>query len=169
MKIQADCVVRFHYALSDGDGKAIESSEGRDPISALIGHNNIIPGLEEALMDQEAGAKLEVDVPPEKGYGPYRPELVQRAPKKRLGDPRQLKPGNQIGLQTRAGPRMATIRKVGLSVVDLDFNHPLAGQHLRFAIEVVDVREGNAEEIAHGHAHGPGGHQHEAPSEGGVE
>jgi FKBP-type peptidyl-prolyl cis-trans isomerase SlyD len=50
--------------------------------------------------------------------------------------------------------------KVGGKVVDIDLNHPLAGQTLEFDIELVSVREATAEELAHGHAHGPGGHHH---------
>ena len=50
--------------------------------------------------------------------------------------------------------------KAGRHSADIDTNHPLAGQSLTFDIEIVDVREASEEEIAHGHAHGPGGHQH---------
>jgi FKBP-type peptidyl-prolyl cis-trans isomerase SlyD len=45
-------------------------------------------------------------------------------------------------------------------VVDVDLNHPLAGRALRFDIEIVEVRAAEAEELAHGHVHGPGGHGH---------
>ena len=58
------------------------------------------------------------------------------------------------------GPRAVTIEKVGMSVVDVDLNHPMAGKDLQFDIEIVDVREAAAEEIEHGHVHGEGGHQH---------
>lgn len=53
-----------------------------------------------------------------------------------------------------------TIEKVGMSVVDVDLNHPMAGKDLDFDIEIVEVREASAEELAHGHVHGDGGHQH---------
>jgi FKBP-type peptidyl-prolyl cis-trans isomerase SlyD len=55
---------------------------------------------------------------------------------------------------------MATVIKVGSSVIDVDLNHPMAGKTLHFAIEITDVREPTPEELAHGHVHGPGGHQH---------
>ncbi|MEQ9565604.1 MAG: peptidylprolyl isomerase, partial [Pseudomonadales bacterium] len=50
--------------------------------------------------------------------------------------------------------------KVGKFNVDLDTNHPLAGVNLSFDVEIVEVRDATEEEIAHGHAHGPGGHHH---------
>jgi FKBP-type peptidyl-prolyl cis-trans isomerase SlyD len=63
-------------------------------------------------------------------------------------------------LQTKEGPRQVVVLKVGMSVVDVDANPLLAGQTLRFELKVVDVREASPEERRHGHAHGPGGHEH---------
>jgi FKBP-type peptidyl-prolyl cis-trans isomerase SlyD len=160
MKIESNRVVRFHYALSDAGGTPIESSEGSEPIAALIGHNNIIPGLEAALLGHEAGAQVTAEVPPEQAYGQPDPGLMQRLPKKYFKDAAKLKPGMQTTLQTRQGPRPVTVRKLGMSVIDVDLNHPLAGRNLRFVVDIVDVREASAEEIAHRHAHGTGGHQH---------
>jgi FKBP-type peptidyl-prolyl cis-trans isomerase SlyD len=53
-----------------------------------------------------------------------------------------------------------TIEKVGMSVVDVDLNHPMAGKDLHFEVEIVEVREASAVELEHGHVHGDGGHQH---------
>src|SRR3546814_13312722 len=66
---------------------------------------------------------------------------------------------------TNFGPRAVTIQKVGMSVVDVDLNHPMAGKDLHFDIEVVDVREASPEEVEHGHVHGDGdgGHEHWSP------
>jgi FKBP-type peptidyl-prolyl cis-trans isomerase SlyD len=65
-----------------------------------------------------------------------------------------------VVLNTNFGPRAVTIEKVGMSVVDVDLNHPMAGKDLHFDIEVVDVREATVEELEHGHVHGDGGHHH---------
>src|SRR3546814_9482063 len=62
----------------------------------------------------------------------------------------------QVVLNTNFGPRAVTIQKVGMSVVDVDLNHPMAGKDLHFDIEVVDVREASPEEVEHGHVHGDG-------------
>jgi FKBP-type peptidyl-prolyl cis-trans isomerase SlyD len=66
----------------------------------------------------------------------------------------------QVVLNTNFGPRAVTIEKVGMSVVDVDLNHPMAGKDLHFDNEVVEVREATAEELEHGHVHGDGGHHH---------
>ena len=159
MKIEKDRVVSFHYTVSEQGQEAMESSEGRDPLVILIGHGNIIPGLEKAMEGHEAGDKFEADVVAVDAYGEKRDGLSQRIPKKHFGNQR-LEPGMQVVLQTNFGPRAVTIQKVGMSVVDVDLNHPMAGKDLHFAIEIVAVREASAEEVEHGHVHGEGGHQH---------
>ena len=159
MKIEKDRVVSFHYTVSEQGQEPLESSEGRDPLVILVGHGNIIPGLEKAMDGREAGEKFEVNVAAVDAYGEKREGLTQRVPKKYFKDA-QLEPGMQAVLQTNFGPRAVTIQKVGMSVVDVDLNHPMAGKDLRFAIEIVNVREASAEEVEHGHVHGEGGHHH---------
>ncbi|MDG2516565.1 FKBP-type peptidyl-prolyl cis-trans isomerase [Lysobacter soli] len=159
MKIEKDRVVRFHYTVSEVGQEPLETSEGREPLAILIGHGNIIPGLETAMNGREAGDKFEVDVTAAEAYGERREGLTQRVPKKHFKGAR-LEPGMQAVLPTNFGPRAVTIQKVGMSVVDVDLNHPMAGKDLHFAIEIVEVREASAEEIEHGHVHGDGGHHH---------
>ena len=159
MKIAKDSVVRFHYSVSEPGQEALESSRDRDPLAILIGHGNIIPGLEAALQDRQAGESFGVDVSASEAYGERREGLSQRVPKKHFGA-QKLVPGQQVVLQTNFGPRAVTIQKVGMSVVDVDLNHPMAGKDLHFDVEIVEVREASAEELAHGHVHGDGGHQH---------
>ncbi|HET7655812.1 MAG TPA: peptidylprolyl isomerase [Luteimonas sp.] len=159
MKIEKDRVVRFHYSVSEQGAEPVESSRDGEPLAILAGHGNIIPGLEKAMEGREAGDKFAVDVAAADAYGEKRDGMVQRVPKKHFGNQR-LAPGMQVVLNTNFGPRPVTIAKVGMSVVDVDLNHPMAGKDLHFDIEVVDVREATAEEIEHGHVHGDGGHQH---------
>ena len=159
MKIEKDRVVRFHYTVSEQGQEPLETSGDREPLAILIGHNNIIPGLETAMDGREAGDKFEVDVAAADAYGVRQDGLTQRVPKKYFKDTR-LEPGMQAVLPTNFGPRAVTIQKVGMSVVDVDLNHPMAGKDLHFDIEVVEVREASAEELEHGHVHGEGGHQH---------
>lgn len=108
---------------------------------------------------REAGESFSVDVPAAEAYGERREGLVQRVPKKHFGA-QKLAPGQQVVLNTNFGPRAVTVQKVGMSVVDVDLNHPMAGKDLHFDIEIVEVREADPVEIEHGHVHGDGGHQH---------
>ena len=160
MKIEKDRVVRFHYAVAEAGQASVENSkDGGEPIAILFGHGNIIPGLEKAMDGREAGDSFQATVPAAEAYGERREGLSQRIPKKHFGA-QKLEPGMQVVLQTNFGPRAVTIEKVGMSVVDVDLNHPMAGKDLDFDIEIVEVREASEEELAHGHVHGEGGHHH---------
>jgi FKBP-type peptidyl-prolyl cis-trans isomerase SlyD len=160
MKIEKDRVVRFHYAVAETGQEAVETSkDGGQPLAILFGHGNIIPGLEKAMDGREAGDSFKATVPAAEAYGERRDGLTQRIPKKHFGAQR-LEPGMQVVLQTNFGPRAVTVEKVGMSVVDVDLNHPMAGKDLDFDIEIVEVREASAEELEHGHVHGDGGHHH---------
>ena len=162
MKVENNKVVSFHYTVSDGGPEPVDSSRERgEPLLVLIGHRNIIPGLETALMGHETGERFEVTVPPEQGYGERREDFVQRVPKKYFKDAEHLRPGMITMLNTReGGPRQVTVGKIGSSVIDVDLNHPLAGKTLTFDIEITDIRDATAEEISHRHVHAHGDHEH---------
>jgi FKBP-type peptidyl-prolyl cis-trans isomerase SlyD len=161
MKVEENKIVVFHYAVSDG-GEKVESSHDRgEPLAFLVGKGGLIPGLEKALTGRESGEKFSVDVAPSEAYGERREDYTQRVPKKYFRDADHLKPGMLTVLSVSGGgQRQVTVQKVGSSVVDVDLNHPLAGKTLTFDVEIVDVRDATAEELAHGHAHGAAGHNH---------
>lgn len=162
MKAGKDTVVSIHYTVSDAAGAAIESSRERaEPIAMLLGHGGLIAGVERALEGRTAGERFSVTVVAEEAYGPRREGAIQRVPKKYFHRPERLKPGMTTTLALKEGGRQTVIvRKIGMTAIDVDTNHPLAGKNLSFDIEVVEVREAQPEELAHGHAHGPQGHVH---------
>lgn len=165
MRAEKDSVVSFHYSVRDAADAAAEpfddSSKRGEPMSALLGHGQLVPGVEKALAGREAGEKFEVEILPADAYGEYQEGLLQRVPKKYFQNAQKLKPGMTTVLQTRdGGQRMVTVRKIGMSAIDVDHNHPLAGKALHFDIEITGVRAAAPEEIAHGHAHSGDGHSH---------
>ena len=160
MQIASGTVATFHYTLRAEDGAQIENSREGDPICYLHGHGNILPALEEQLAGHAAGDKLSVTLAPEQAYGVRREDSIQRVPLKHIQAHGRLQPGMVVAVQTEHGARQVTVSKVGKFNVDVDTNHPLAGRTLSFEIEVLDVRAASEEEIAHGHAHGAGGHHH---------
>lgn len=165
MRAEKDSVISFHYSVRDAADTAAEpfddSRKRGEPMLALLGHGQLVPGVEKALTGREAGEKFEIDVMPEEAYGERQEGLLQRVPKKYFQNAQHLKPGMTTMLQTRdGGQRMVTVHKVGMSSIDVDHNHPLAGKTLHFDIEVTDVRAAAPEEIAHGHAHPQGDSAH---------
>lgn len=160
MKVANDTVVTFHYQLKDEQGAEIESSAGHEPTAVLIGHRNVMPALEEAMQGKAMGDKFSVTLPPEKAYGLRRPESLQRVSLKHVLTKGKIKAGMAIAINTEHGSRNVTAVKVGKFNVDIDTNHPLADKTITFDVAIVDIRAASAEETAHGHAHGVGGHHH---------
>jgi len=155
-----DKVVTFHYTLKNAAGEQMESSREQDPMTYLHGANNIIVGLEKAMEGHSIEDEFVVTVEPEEGYGMRNEKNVQRVGLKRLKGIGKVSVGQVLNLQTNKGQVQVTVLKVGRFNVDVDGNHPLAGEQLTFEIEVMDIRDATEEELEHRHVHGPGGHQH---------
>ena len=159
MHISKDKVVTFHYKLFEGS-EILEGSGKSDSMLYMHGRKGLFQGLEDALEGKQAGDSVEVTLAPEQAYGERQDSPFQRVPVKHLMPKKKPRVGDVFQVNTEDGPRQVVIKKVGKFNVDVDTNHPLAGKTLRFEIEVSDVREATDEELAHGHAHGVGGHQH---------
>jgi FKBP-type peptidyl-prolyl cis-trans isomerase SlyD len=156
MQIEKNSVVEFTFSLVDDDDQLMGATQPQTT-AILFGSGNVIAGIEEALAGRSANDQFTVTVPPEQGYGMRRDDFTQRVSKKYFADPRRLKQGQVTRLQTEHGSRPVTIVKVGSKMVDVDLNHPHAGQTLRFNIHIHSVRKATREELSHGHAHGSHG------------
>ena len=160
MIVEKDKAVSFHYTLKNAEGEQMETSREKDPMSYLHGANNIIAGLEKAMEGHVVNDEFSVTVEPEEAYGVRNEKNVQRIPLKRLKGIGKVSVGQVLNLQTNNGQVQVTVLKVGRFNVDVDGNHPLAGEQLTFDVEIMDIREASEEELEHRHVHGPGGHQH---------
>lgn len=156
--VSQDTVVKMNYTLTDATGNVLDASQD-EPMEYLQGHHNIIPGLESALSGLKPGDRKQVTVQPDEGYGNHNPELIFSLPQEQFGG-EAPQPGMVVQLQSPEGAMMATIIKIENKEITLDANHPLAGQVLNFDVEIVGVRAASAEELTHGHPHGPDGHHH---------
>lgn len=155
-----DTVVSFLYTLTNEQGEVLDQSNDT-PLAYLHGHNNIITGLEAALLGKKAGDELTVTVAPQDAYGEYLAEAVQEVPRANFQGVDNITAGMQFQTQTEDGQVMlVTVKDVSDDVVIVDGNHPLAGVTLTFAVKITDVRAATEEELQHGHAHGAGGHHH---------
>ena len=160
MNIEKNKVVTIEYTLKDNAGEVLDTSEGRGPLAFIQGIGNIIEGLEEALEGKVSGDKLDVSIPPEKGYGARNEGLVQKAQRSNFQEGMEINVGMQFQAEIDEHVHIFTVKKIEGDDITLDGNHPLAGETLNFNVEVVGVRDAEAEELDHGHVHGPGGHQH---------
>lgn len=160
MQVAKNSVVSLNFELSDSTGQLLEKSE--QPISYLHGgYDGIFPLVEEALEGVAEGESVAVTLDPDNAFGEYDDELVRV-------EPRDVFPtdGLEVGMQFQAGAEgsdedvVFTVTDITPDSVVIDGNHPLAGQTLLFKCTVEGVRPATAEELAHGHVHGAGGHHH---------
>jgi FKBP-type peptidyl-prolyl cis-trans isomerase SlyD len=160
MSVAQDKVVSIHYTLKNDAGEVLDASPAGEPLTYLHGHGNLIAGLERELAGKGAGDNLQVKIAAADAYGAYDPALVQRVPRRTLKGIADLRVGMRLQAQTQRGARPVTVTQLAGDMVTLDGNHPLAGQNLNFEVQIAAVRAATAEELSHGHVHGPGGHHH---------
>lgn len=160
MIISENAVVLFHYTLTDENGVQLDSSTDTKPLAYVHGHKNIIPGLEKAMEGKTTGDTMKVTVPAAEAYGEYQDHLVQEVPRKAFQGVENMQTGMRFEAKTPSGPVSVVVRDFSEETVTVDGNHPLAGKDLTFDVNIQTVREATEEELAHGHVHGPEGHQH---------
>lgn len=161
MTIQQHKVVSIHYKVIDAASEEeIDSSENGEPMIYLHGASNIIPGLEQALEGKVVGDELEVTVEAAEAYGEYSEDRVQQVPIEAFEEMEKVEPGMVVTAETEGGQVNLVVTEVDEATVTVDANHPLAGKSLKFDVKVESIRDASEEELAHGHVHGPGGHEH---------
>ncbi len=161
MPIESNKVVTMNFTLTDDDGNVLDSTDHGGPFSYLSGNNNILPKLEEEVNNMIIGTRKNIRLDAVDAYGQYNEQIVQVVGKDNFPEDFVLEVGMEYLASNPDGVQMPfTIINVEGEEVTIDFNHPLAGKNLNFDVELLDVRDATAEEIAHGHVHGPGGHHH---------
>jgi peptidylprolyl isomerase len=132
--------VRIHYTGTLEDGSVFDSSRGREPLEFTLGSGQVIPGFDAAVTGMEVGDEHTVTIPAEEAYGPRRRELMLEVPREQF--PPHITPevGQQLQMGGGAQQMVVTIREVDDARVLLDGNHPLAGETLTFALELVSIR-----------------------------
>lgn len=153
-------VIGFHYTVKTEQGELIDTSDGKTPLLFLEGSGQIIPGLEKELATMSVGDKKDVKVDSDNAYGPINEELKYLVKKDQFPDGSDIKVGDQFQLENDPAAPIFTVTLIENDDVFIDGNHPLAGINLEFNVEITEKRDATEEELAHGHAHGAGGHQH---------
>ncbi len=154
MQVEKDKVVAIHYKLTLDSGEVVDSSEDREPLNFLVGHGQIIPGLEKELIGMKIGEKKSVQVDSKEGYGERDEELVQIVDRNQIPDNIELKEGLVLRANKDNGDIVEfTVQSFDEEKVVFDLNHPLAGETLNFDTEIITIRDATDEEISHGHVH----------------
>ena len=161
MQITTNHVVTLNYTLKDNDDNILDKSDDGS-FCYLHGASNIIPGLENALVGKISGDSFSVTIQPEEAYGIHDETKAQDVPRSMFPPEQEIKADMQFNAQGPDGQTVVvTVKQVEGETVTVDGNHPLAGVTLNFEVIVMDIRDATAEELEHGHVHGPHGHHHD--------
>jgi peptidylprolyl isomerase len=132
--------VKIHYTGTLDDGTEFDSSAGREPLEFAIGSGQVIPGFDSAVDGMTVGDSKTVTIPAGEAYGERHDQLVQEVPKTALPDDMKPEIGMQLQSQGPDGQVMnLQVTAVEVESITADGNHPLAGQALTFAIELVEI------------------------------
>ena len=164
MVVENNKVVKVHFHGYFPDTREVfDSSLEREPLTFLVGHGQMIPGFEAEILGSELSEKRTFTLEPDRAYGHRDESYITVRPFPEF--PEGIEVGMKFQAEVNGMPMPFEIISIDLDsgdagTVTCDFNHPMAGKALTFEIEVVDIRDADEEEIAHGHVHGDGGHQH---------
>ena len=139
-------------------GEVFDTNVNQQPLVFLVGHGNMIEGFEQEMLGAAMGETREFTLTPERAYGSRDDANVQSIPRSQFPEGMELEVGMVLGAQSDQGPMQFTVVDVNDEIVIVDLNHQMAGHTLHFSVEVVEIREATSDELAHGHAHGPGHH-----------
>ena len=170
MTISEDKAVSVNYYLTANKNnepeQLIEETSTEHPFVFLFGYGSVLPDFETSLNGKQKGDKFDFKISAKNGYGDFEKDYVVKIDKAAFEvdgkfDEVRVKVGQDLEMSDAEGnPLMGKVLSINETEVEMDFNHPLAGHDLHFIGEVLDVREATAEELEHGHVHGPGGHHH---------
>ncbi len=131
--------VKIEYTLKDDKGAVIDTNAGKDALAFTQGSQQIIPGLDKALLGMKVGDSKKVTVKPEDGYGNVDPKAEAEVPKTALPEGAAVVGTRLLARGQDGQPRPVTVKAVKDTTVVLDLNHPLAGKTLFFDVKIVSV------------------------------
>ena len=131
--------VKVHYTGRFEDGVIFDSSVEADPLEFTLGSHEVIPGFEEEVLGMKLGETKTVTIPPEKGYGPRKEELLIKINRTEL--PPDLDPvvGQRVEFSKDKQRLQLTVAEVTDDAVVFDANHPLAGKTLVFELLLLEI------------------------------
>jgi peptidylprolyl isomerase len=132
--------VHVHYTGRLDDGTVFDSSQGREPLSFVLGKGDVIPGFEKAIEGLTVGEQTSAQIAPEDAYGPRSDTLILTVPHDLFPDGVTPAVGQRFEMSTEDGRRApVVVTGVTEESVQIDANHPLAGEQLNFDLELVRI------------------------------
>jgi FKBP-type peptidyl-prolyl cis-trans isomerase SlyD len=154
MNISSPCVVALTWTLKDSLGDTLDILD--EPVEFMVGGQDLLAVIEQALQGHAQGARLDLNIEPEDGFGDYDEQLVFLESRSHF--PKELEEGMTFegnAMPSGCSPDIPlqglyTVTEIYPEHVVLDGNHPLAGIGLRLSLQVASVREATEDETARG-------------------
>ncbi len=136
---------RLRYAAFDAEGERIEGTPA--DVGAVFGFGMLLPAIEQKIEGLVAGDKKSFDLEPDDAYGPRDPRAEVEFDRAEF--PEDIAEGDRYEVEREDGtPLVLQVLAVGAEAVLVDLNHPLAGQRVRFEVEVLEARAATGDELA---------------------
>lgn len=136
-QITEGCRVTLRCRVTDSAGEVLDDDS--KPLVFVCGKQQVIAGLEDQLKGKEPGFQGRIELSPDQAYGPYRPELVFEAVRENLPENIDIQPGMQLSPGGSEGEFQLKVVSLTERGAMLDGNHPCAGKHLVFDVEIINV------------------------------
>ncbi len=143
--VQPGSFLTLHYRLAGPDGASVVNTFDDKPATLSLGAGQLAPAIEQRLLGLPEGAHETFELAAGDAFGPRNPELLQRVKLSllhELGDPdATYAPGDVVQFPTPDGQGQyaGVVREAGADWLLFDFNHPLAGQPVKFEVKLLGV------------------------------
>lgn len=158
-KVENNHLVSINYVVTDKDSDEV-LDKNEKPFSFIIGRNQVVVGLENALIDKKIGDKFKVEVAPKDAYGEKNSDFLQEVPKEQFSGIELVKGMTLYGQTEDGETAQVVVAEIGENSVIIDYNHPLAGKTLLFEVEVLDSKLPSDDEILALESHHDSAHHH---------
>ena len=137
--VQPDSLLTLHYRISLDNGQPLISTFNATPATLQLGAGEMLPAMEKMLIGLAPGTRHVFELEPENAFGPYRDELVERVKREHMPD-EEIEAMSIMEFTAPDGSRYSgLVREIDDKSALIDFNHPLAGKHIHFEVEVIGV------------------------------
>ncbi len=148
MRVQDGAFVEIEHVVRRASGEVVEQSSAERPFRFVFGPGRLLPGLEAALRGLRPGEACTVTLVAADAFGQPLPGLRRRVRRERFPARLDIRPGATVRLDTPNGPLRFVVRAIAGDEVEVDFNHPLAGEPLTIEARIVAVRAATPDETA---------------------
>lgn len=138
--IQDNSTITLHFSLSLENGDVVDSTFEKQPATFTFGDGSLLPSIEKRLLGLMVGTKDTFTLKQEETFGAKNPQNIQRFKPSDFSED-QLEEGMMFSFADAAGGELpGVVKSVSDELVEIDFNHPLAGHTLLFKVEIIDVK-----------------------------